>query len=73
MSDEQLMQESAARLSRSPVGRNAMRHVLEWLDEDGLLLDFQNREDLLRLLQMAWGSYAGTARDVMHAAMNRNA
>lgn len=70
VSDSELMKECIAQLAKSHVGRNAMRHMLQWLDEDGLLLDFDNRQALLTLLSMAWGKYAGSARDAMRDALS---
>lgn len=69
ITDEELMRECVDQLAKSHVGRNAMRHVLSWLDEDGLLMDFDNREAITTLLAMAWGSYAGSARDAMRDAL----
>ncbi len=61
--------DAANHLALSDKGRNAMRHVLVWLDEDGLSLDFTNKEAVLTLLNGAWGKYAGTARDAMRDAL----
>lgn len=43
-----------SRLSQSDKGRNAMRRVLEWLDGDGLSLEWGNREAIIMLLREAW-------------------
>lgn len=42
-----------------------MRHLLAWLDDDGLSLDRQNQDAVINILEGAWGPYAGTARDYM--------
>lgn len=63
------MKHGAEKLSRSEHGRSAMKHVLAWLDDDGLSLDSNNQNAILMLLRAAWGGYAGTARDVMREAV----
>lgn len=59
------LQSAAQALARTDRGRNAMLHLLAWLDDDGLGLDSQGQEAVITLLAGAWGRYAGTARDVM--------
>lgn len=66
---ESELREAAEQLSRSQKGRHAMQHVLAWLDEDGLSLDAENQQAVLTLLDGAWGSFAGTARDLMRAVV----
>jgi predicted component of type VI protein secretion system len=61
---------AARQLARTDRGRNAMRRLLEWLDDDGLALDAPNKEAILTLLAGAWGSYAMTARDEMRDALD---
>lgn len=56
-------------LSQSSRGRNAMRHALAWLDDDGLGLDQRSQEAVLALLDAAWGSYAGSVRDAMRDSL----
>lgn len=61
--------EAATHLSKTTRGRNALRALLAWLDDDGLGLDFTNKEAVLTLLAGAFGSYPGTARDAMREAL----
>lgn len=61
--------DAANDLAKSNKGRSAMRHLLSWLDHDGLSLDFDNKERALTLLIGAFGSYPGTARDAMREAL----
>lgn len=64
------IQDAVAQLAKSRKGRNAMRHVLAWLDDDGLALDEQNQEAISVLLQAAWSGLAGSSRDAMRAALD---
>lgn len=67
----QQMIEAANRLAKTTRGRNAMRRLLEWLDDDGLGLDGDGKRDTLTLLAGAFGRYPGTARDAMRDVMSR--
>ena len=60
---------AVAQLSRSVQGRNALMHLLSWLDDQGLDLDQTNKAACLTLLNAAWGPCAGTARDAMRDAL----
>jgi len=60
---------AAERLARSQRGRNAMRRVLDWLDDDGLGLDGGNKEAILCLLDAALHAHPMSARDAMRAAL----
>lgn len=60
---------AAQHLAKSDRGRDALRHVLEWLEASGLSLDERNQRAILTLLESAWGGWAGTARDAMHEAL----
>lgn len=60
---------AARALARTERGRNALRRLLDWLDEDGLGLDFVGQEAALTLLEGAWGKYAHSARDAMRDAL----
>jgi len=62
---------AANQLGRTTKGRNALDHLLTWLDDDGLSLDGMNKEAALTLLNGAFGSYPGTARDAMRDALER--
>lgn len=59
------LENAAEQLSHSSHGRQAMTDLLTFLDNSGLSLDGENRQHIITLLVGAWGSYAGTARDVM--------
>lgn len=61
----------ANHLAKSQKGRNAMKRLLAWLDDDGLSLDMVNKEAVLTLLNGAFGEYPGTARDVMRDALGQ--
>lgn len=63
---------AARQLAREKVGRQSMRRLLAWLNDGGLNLDGQNRQAVMTLLCGAWGSFPGTARDVMEAALSRS-
>ncbi len=56
-------------LSRTTIGREALRTLLRWLDESALSLDSDNQAACLTLIDAAWGAYAGTTRDVMREAL----
>lgn len=57
-------------LNRTDRGRNAMRHMLAWLDDDGLGLDGDGQVAARTLLNGAWDGWAGTARDLMRDALD---
>lgn len=61
--------DAAHHLSLTEKGRSALRHVLDWLDADGLSLDGVNKESIMTLLTGAFGEYPGTARDAMREAL----
>lgn len=63
------MRAAAQHLATSDRGRDALRHVLAWLEKSGLSLDHQNQECVIVLLEGAWGAYSGTVREVMHEAL----
>lgn len=60
---------AAKHLSQTGRGRSAMRHVLAWLDDDGISLDSPNRNAITVLLLGAWGPFPATARDVMRESI----
>jgi hypothetical protein len=61
---------AAQRLSKTDKGRDALRRLLDWMEEGGgLSLDGRSKSDVALLLQGAWGEFAGTAREEMHAAL----
>lgn len=64
-----LLQRSARHLAKSEKGRDALRRVVDWLEASGLSLDQTNQECIRDLLDAAWGGMAGTAREVMHDAL----
>jgi len=64
------LQAAAQQLVKSDKGRDAMRRVLDWLENSGLGLDVHNQVAILTLLAGAWGSYAGTTREIMHEALD---
>jgi membrane protein required for beta-lactamase induction len=55
-------------LSKSQKGRNAIRHILTWLDDDGLALDYANQDAIVGVIWMAW-KYPGSTRDAMRQAI----
>lgn len=59
----------AQQLAKSEKGRSALSHMLLWMRDDGLSLDFENKEAALYLLCAAFGSYPGTATDAMQDAL----
>lgn len=57
-------------LQKSRVGRNAIKALSAWLDNDGCLLDTANQEAVYRLLAGAWGGLAGSVTDALRDAVN---
>lgn len=55
-------------LSKTERGRNAMRHILNWLDDDGLGLDVDNRSCCTMLLGICW-RMPGSGRDAIREAI----
>lgn len=68
VADRNRIQHCIKHLSVSERGRNSMRHVLNWLDQDGLLLDGDNKNAILILIDLAY-RYPGSARDMMREAI----
>lgn len=57
---------AVAQLAKSRRGRNAMRRLLEWMeDDDGLGLDQSNQEAYVHLVYACWGPVCGTALDAI--------
>lgn len=68
------IQAAAERLAMSERGREALRWMLEWITETGVLgLDQRNKEACATLLVAAWGSRPGTAREAMADALEGGA
>jgi hypothetical protein len=65
----QNLEEAVARLRQTTRGRNTMRRLLEWLDDDGLGLDAENQFATMTIIKGAWGSWCGTTRDLMRQAI----
>jgi hypothetical protein len=65
------MTEAAQHLAKTQRGRNAMKVLLKWLDDDGLGLSDDNQIAVLQLLEGAWGPFAGSARDAMRGALKK--
>jgi hypothetical protein len=61
-------QQAIADLNKSDRGRNALRRMLVWLDDDGLGLDGVNQDAIVFLLREAWRR-PGSTRDLMRAAL----
>jgi hypothetical protein len=60
---------AAQHLAKSEKGRDALRRVLDWLENSGLSLDGNNQQAILLLLEWAWEGKAGTVREAMHEAL----
>lgn len=60
---------AARQLGQSDRGREAMRGLLDWLNERWMSLDERNQQAVLILLLGAFGSYTGSAREAMAAAL----
>lgn len=69
MMNESTLREAAEHLAKSDKGRDALRRVLDWLENSGLSLDSVNQDAILLLLDAAWNGWAGSAREVMHDAL----
>lgn len=65
------MRNAARFLGESKKGKDAIKHLLPWLDDTGLLLDYYSQEAVLTLLMGAWGQFSMTARDEMREAMEK--
>lgn len=61
-------EQAIAQLAKSQRGRNALRRLLEWLDDDGLGLDQHNQEAVYQVLAAAWCA-PGSTRDLMREAI----
>lgn len=59
------LEQAASQLGRSEAGRASLRYLLDWLDDTDINLDGKNQEAVFTLLEGYWGSFPGTARDVM--------
>ncbi len=65
MSRRDQIDKAVCQLNKSSAGRNAIKSLLAWLEDDGLTLDGQNQNAVFLLLESAWGGFAGTTRDLM--------
>jgi hypothetical protein len=57
--------EAVEQLAKSEKGLNAIRHLLAWLEGDGLSLDSNNQIAVFTLLAGAWNGFPGSAREFM--------
>ena len=64
------VEEAVLRLNQSTRGHNALRVLVNWLDDDGLGLDVDNKLAVLTLLQGAFGPFPVRARDLMRDALS---
>lgn len=69
MTQDLQIENAVRQLSRSVAGRNTLKALLAWLDDDGLSLDANNQFAVRVLLDAAWGRFAGTTRDLMREAV----
>jgi len=69
--EREILEQAVDRLSRTERGNNAMRHILEWLDNGGTGLDAENQEAVITILRTTWGGFAGSARELMRKAIQR--
>jgi hypothetical protein len=67
----QRLTNAVRQLSRSDKGRDALRAMLNWMNDTGLSLDQENQLAVITLLWGAWGSYPGTTRELMTEALER--
>jgi len=65
-----IARQAIERLSGSERGRNALRRISEWLDDDGIGLDERNQNAALTLLTVAW-KRPGSTRDMLRDAVER--
>lgn len=65
------LQDAVDQLQRSGRGRVTLERLVQWLDDVGLGLDDHNQDAVLLLLTAAWGSFPGTARDLMRDASRK--
>lgn len=59
-------------LAGSERGRSALKHLLAWLDDDGLGLDQRNQDAATCLLTLAWQGCAGSVRDAMRLVVDEH-
>lgn len=62
--DQADMMDAIKQLRRSEKGRNAIRHVLTWMDDDGAALDYHNQSAIQTLIALCW-RMPGATRDAM--------
>lgn len=72
MLTEAYLQQAIDQLKRSAEGRNALAHLVAWMDEGGVTLDVDNQEAVVTLLLGAWGEFSGTTCDMMRATQFRS-
>ena len=61
------VREAVEQLAKSRKGVNALRHLLEWFEDDALSLDMHNQRAVVVLLTGAWSGYPGSVREWMAA------
>lgn len=67
--DARMIHRAVEQLSQSETGRDTLRRMLEWFEASGCNLDAENKYAVLRLIEGAWGSAAGTTLDAMREAL----
>ena len=61
------LENAAVQLGHSDKGLGAMHDLLAFLENGGISLDGNNQRHVLCLLSGVWGSYAGTALEVLRS------
>ena len=68
--DENDLARHIHQLAGSEKGRDAMRRILDWMDGDGLTLDYANQHAASSLIALCW-RHPGSTRDAMRTALGQ--
>lgn len=69
--DQRDLANQIRQLRQTQRGRSAMRHILAWLDDDGLGLDDKNQAAIISLIALAF-RYPGSTRDAMREVVGES-
>lgn len=66
------LQGAAKQLAESEQGRDTLNALLRWLNGSGLSLDSNNKSCVLHLINAAFDTCPGSARDAMRDALGEH-
>ena len=68
--EREILEQAVDRLSKTEHGKNAIRHILKFMDDGVTCPGVDNQEAVFTILRYAWGGFKGSARELMRKAIH---